>query len=369
MTGKNVLRGAVVQSLLRCPFANLSIEEHYLRRLERRKGVRDTPVRDEVALVHYYNDPCIVVGRYQNQYLECNVTRATEQGVTIARRRSGGGTVYHDSGCFCFSIVTPRALYDPKRSVQVVRTALLNLGVPDVRAGSRHDLWIGDDKITGSAFRLTNDSSFHHGTILLTTQLDKLNGILRPHPKSVEFTKGRSVPSVRSPVTNVISRAPGFRAELLPAALSEAFFEEYGVPAGPGARQHVRIESVSDLGSDVADMVEEHKALAAGGTPAFTRRFAASTDLLEFAMTVAVERGVVGGVPELFCRLKGGAGGAGVRLADYEEAIGEKMRGSSFSLDDLRNAVLLAALSSADVDSDTLQRVSRAIADDLSGSM
>lgn len=67
------------------PHFNLSLE-HYLLRS---KAV-DGPV-----LLLYRNQPCIVVGRNQNPWHELNVTQMKSLGISLVRRRSGGGAVFH----------------------------------------------------------------------------------------------------------------------------------------------------------------------------------------------------------------------------------------------------------------------------------
>ncbi|KAL5517573.1 hypothetical protein EMCRGX_G003141 [Ephydatia muelleri] len=41
------------------------------------------------------NSPCVVIGRHQNPWLETNIAVLRDKGVLLARRRSGGGAVYH----------------------------------------------------------------------------------------------------------------------------------------------------------------------------------------------------------------------------------------------------------------------------------
>lgn len=40
----------------------------------------------------------MVIGRYQNPFLEGNIKFCEENSISIARRYSGGGAVYHDLG-------------------------------------------------------------------------------------------------------------------------------------------------------------------------------------------------------------------------------------------------------------------------------
>lgn len=46
-------------------------------------------------LFMWQNEPCVVIGRYQNPWQECNLVEMEKRNVLIARRHSGGGCVYH----------------------------------------------------------------------------------------------------------------------------------------------------------------------------------------------------------------------------------------------------------------------------------
>ena len=53
----------------------------------------------------WQNDRTIVVGKYQNVLEEINSTYVKEHGITVVRRLSGGGAVYHDRGNLNFTFV------------------------------------------------------------------------------------------------------------------------------------------------------------------------------------------------------------------------------------------------------------------------
>jgi lipoate-protein ligase A len=52
-------------------------------------------------------------------------------------------------------------------------------GLP-MKVNDRHDILLDGRKISGSAFRITKERSYHHGTMLLNSDLNQLTRLLRP---------------------------------------------------------------------------------------------------------------------------------------------------------------------------------------------
>ncbi|CAH1257320.1 LIPT1 [Branchiostoma lanceolatum] len=82
-------KGIVYKSTSTDTFANLAFEDW----LYENQDFTDTDI-----LLLWRNEPTVVIGRHQNPWAECKVKRLQELGIHLARRRSGGGTVYHLSG-------------------------------------------------------------------------------------------------------------------------------------------------------------------------------------------------------------------------------------------------------------------------------
>lgn len=104
----------IIRSRTTDPFLNLAIEDHLLRTSDPHTHI----------LFTYVNRPCVVIGRNQNPWLEVNL-RALRKGIPnaspddnhsgrkilLVRRRSGGGTVFHDEGNLNYSFIVPNDKY------------------------------------------------------------------------------------------------------------------------------------------------------------------------------------------------------------------------------------------------------------------
>ncbi|KIP07731.1 hypothetical protein PHLGIDRAFT_410732 [Phlebiopsis gigantea 11061_1 CR5-6] len=197
------------------PYFNLTLEDW----LFRHKSPKDP------LLLFYRDEPCIVIGRNQNPWKEVNLSSAENTGTPWIRRRSGGGTVYHDLGNTNFSIHLSRSAFDRNETGQIVLKAVRSLGV-DANLNDRNDICVGKDKISGSAYKIVNNRAYHHGTMLISTRLDTLGDLLRVNKPSL-VTKG--VASVRSPVRNLQQYNPSVTHEGFVQAVITAFRETYNI--------------------------------------------------------------------------------------------------------------------------------------------
>lgn len=194
----------VFYSRSRNPFFHLAVEEWLLRHYD-----GDLPV-----WFLYQNDPCVVVGRFQNPWLECDMGWLHEQKLPLVRRPSGGGTVWHDGGNVNFCCVRPLKGFQKDQALQEVQTRLKSFNV-NVEINARHDLVVpqadgSTRKVSGSAYKQTKDRSLHHGTLLISGDLDKLDRSLK---SSVTLLSTKSIHSVRSKVMNLNQVNPNLNPE------------------------------------------------------------------------------------------------------------------------------------------------------------
>jgi len=150
----------------------------------------------------YRNEPAVIVGKHQNTLAEINHSYLQDHGIGLVRRLSGGGTVYHDLGNLNFLFIhtgEEGKLVDFKRFLLPIQKILVSMGLP-VEYGGRNDLLINGQKISGNAEHVFRKRILHHGTLLFSSDLSKLENVLRITPGKY---KDKAVQSVRSKVTNI----------------------------------------------------------------------------------------------------------------------------------------------------------------------
>ncbi len=188
------------------PYFHLALEEVLLA----------SETHEEILLL-WRSRSAVICGRYQNIYAEADVLAAKAAGVSVARRLTGGGTVYHDTGNLNYTIL---ADYDGEGAqyerflAPVVRT-LRQLGVP-AETGRVCDITVEGKKISGSAQKVANGRVLHHGTLLLESDLTALRRIANG---AREEYVSKGVASSPWPVTNLNSYLPGMTMEDFRAAM------------------------------------------------------------------------------------------------------------------------------------------------------
>jgi lipoate-protein ligase A len=161
-------------------------------------------LEDEKILFLWQNAPCVVIGRAQNPWLECNLIAMNADNISVVRRQSGGGTVYHDYGNLNYTIISPKEKHDVKSNLELVCSVVNKIGFK-IYPNERNDIVVEHKgftyKVSGSAFREKKDRAFQHGTLLINADTTKLyNYLHQPIDKSLD-TKG--VKSHRSKVLNL----------------------------------------------------------------------------------------------------------------------------------------------------------------------
>ena len=166
-----------------------------------------------VLLRFWKNTPCLVLGRFQKMEYEIS-DEARRSPIPKLHRQSGGGTVYHDLGNLNVSFVAAKDLLSglgkEKGSfyfTRVIADSLRALGMTVEHQEKRNALFIGDQKILGSAAHVAGDVLHYHASLLVESDLSQLQKMIEWNPAYPEDDR-RLVHSVRSPVTRLIDHRP-----------------------------------------------------------------------------------------------------------------------------------------------------------------
>lgn len=196
------------------PYYNLALEEHLLSRVP----------RSGCILYLWQNQHTVVIGRNQNPWAECRTALLQADGGHLARRLSGGGAVYHDLGNLNFTFLCAEENYDLQKQLSVIKNAVKLAGI-DAEFSGRNDLLTDGRKFSGNAFYHAKGAAYHHGTLLIRTDADRLQRYLSP-PKAKLEAKG--IASVRSRVVNLSELSPDLTCETMKKYMVQAFSEIYG---------------------------------------------------------------------------------------------------------------------------------------------
>lgn len=218
------------------PFYNLAMEDFIFRNTPIVKSNLASPFNSQ-RLMLYVNEKTCVFGKNQNPFKEVNLKSELLKkngGVyNLVRRYSGGGTVVHDTGNVNYSYLTSRNEFDQKffnsfivnlvnKHLSSTQEPILDLPI-DMKKSQKNYLSLNDRgditcngyKVSGSAFKIALNKSYHHGTMLIDSNLKEFSKIMRPKLKNneetnngikhdmEEFSEETDVNSVRSPIENL----------------------------------------------------------------------------------------------------------------------------------------------------------------------
>ncbi len=182
------------------PFMNMAVEEAIPRAVG--ESVAPSTIR------FWHNSNTIVLGCFQSAQLEVNFDACKETGTEVVRRFTGGGAVYHDAGNLNYAIslrkghplVPGSDLQEVFRrlsegSVQGLRKLGVNAEFQPI-----NDISVEGKKVSGAAGSVKWGTVFHHGCILVASDLSILSKVLNvPRAKLVN----KHVASVQKRVTTI----------------------------------------------------------------------------------------------------------------------------------------------------------------------
>ncbi len=199
------------------PYRNLATEKYLF----------DTTPENCCRLYLWQNENTVVIGRNQNPWAECNCPLLEKEGGKIARRLSGGGAVFHDVGNLNFTFLCSEKNYDLPRQMQVIREACRLAGIETELSG-RNDILADNRKFSGNAFYNSKGNAYHHGTLMVCADTEKMQRYLTPSKAKLE---AKGVKSVRSRVVNLSELSPSLTCEEMKKHMICAFEKVYNLKA------------------------------------------------------------------------------------------------------------------------------------------
>ena len=311
------------------PHYNIATEKYLLEHVE----------EGQCILYLWQNKNTVVIGRNQNAWAECRTTLLEQEGGKLARRLSGGGAVFHDLGNLNFTFLMHDEDYDLERQFEVIRVACGNLGI-DVEKSGRNDLLADGKKFSGNAFYHSHGHAYHHGTLLVDADMEKLSRYLTP-PKAKLEAKG--VSSVRSRVTNLKELCPVLTISMLTEQMKNAFETVYGIAA-----ETIRLDgqALADIQKSTAELADWQWCY--GPRLPFTFACAERFPWGSIRLQLQVESGRIAAANVYSDAMEW-------ELAD---TVSQALTGCRFTVSDMQ-AMIKAALHSGDICNDICQLLTR----------
>lgn len=191
------------------------------------KLLLDSVEKDSVILYLWQNENTIVIGKNQNAWAECKTDAIKEDSVNLSRRLSGGGAVFHDIGNLNFTFIAPAENYDLAKQMLVIKKACAMAGIKTELSG-RNDILANGRKFSGNAFYNSKGNSYHHGTLLISADMNKMGKYLTPSKSKLQ---AKGVKSVESRVVNLSELCPDLTVDKMRENMILAAEEVYGLKA------------------------------------------------------------------------------------------------------------------------------------------
>ena len=166
----------------------LAMEEYVARRMD-----------ESDCFFMWQVQPSVIFGRNQVVENEVNVDYCRAHGISMYRRKSGGGCVYADMDNLMLSYVTSEknVNFAFNRFINMVLLVLRKMGI-EATGTSHNDVMIGDRKVCGTACYHLEGRSIVHSTMLYDTNMAHMVNAITP---SREKLQKKGIESVRLRIT------------------------------------------------------------------------------------------------------------------------------------------------------------------------
>jgi lipoate---protein ligase len=170
----------------------------------------------------------VSIGCFQNILDEVDVEECRRQGVEVVRRRTGGGTVFHDhAGEVTYSVIAPELemgkdiLASYRRVCGWVIDALNDVGIA-AEFKPINDITVNGRKVSGCAQTRRGGAFLQHGTVLHSIDTRRMFSLLRVDREKLA---DKGLASAEERVTSVSKLSNCTRDDLL-SSLQRGFLRD-----------------------------------------------------------------------------------------------------------------------------------------------
>jgi len=210
------------------PEENLRIEESILNSSSPLSGI----------LRLWQNEPCVVIGRFQNEEYEVNASYVREKGIPVICRFTGGGTVYHDLGnlniTFCKGrddfLFSSYFIEEGRGIAETMAGALRDFVKENIEVDRRNAIFVNGKKVSGSSIAITKDKFFYHASLLVNSNLTELKRVIK-WEESYPNGTAHFVKSNRSEVANFSNFSRDISIERIKESIIKKFEKELDLKA------------------------------------------------------------------------------------------------------------------------------------------
>ncbi len=172
----------------RCLSFYLAMEEYVARQMD-----------EPDCFFMWQVSPSVIFGRNQVVENEVNVEYCREHGISMYRRKSGGGCVYADMDNLMLSYVSAdeKVNFAFNKFINMMLLVLRKMGIEAIGT-SHNDVLIDGHKVCGTACYHVGGKSIVHSTMLYDTNMQHMTHAITP---SREKLQKKGVESVRQRIT------------------------------------------------------------------------------------------------------------------------------------------------------------------------
>ncbi len=156
--------------------------------------------------LYTWNPPAVSIGRFQSLRDEVDLDFCKKNNIDFIRRVTGGGAVFHDDEVtYSLCIPEENEFFSPdlhESYKEICNAVMLGISMFGLKPkySPINDITVNNRKISGCAQTRKNKIILHHGTLLVTVDVEKMFSILKVPNEKI---KDKMISDVKSRVTSI----------------------------------------------------------------------------------------------------------------------------------------------------------------------